>query len=197
MNSFANGRLSSLVWSGLVWLGTLARSVKESVSRRTGSKLLPFSPCPQQAVSPPGQHRALATMCSWSHGGTGPNSWPWSSATLGGKSLVACVMGIYGEASRRGRHRAPSPVTERCSRCSRPSPLEAPLLLLPSSLALPSRPGRRPTDHWWSNLEQESVRGHRPLLSVLPKSSHPTPGCCPMLPSMELVAKRHTVSEGS
>lgn len=45
MNSFANGRLS-----GLFWLGTLARSAKEPVSRRTGPKFRFFSPCPQPSV---------------------------------------------------------------------------------------------------------------------------------------------------
>lgn len=107
-----------------------------------------------------------------------------------GKSLAACVMDTYGEASRHERHRAPSPVTDGV----RDAPVHPPRVPPPLS---PGTAVRRPTDHRWSNLEQESVRGHRPLLSMLPKSSHPTLGRCPIHPSMELVAKRHTVSEGS
>lgn len=76
MNSFANGRLSGLVWSGSArWHGQ-SKSPSHVVQGPNFSHLL-------LALSKtPGQHRALATVCSWSHGGTGPNSWPWSSATL-------------------------------------------------------------------------------------------------------------------
>lgn len=89
-------------------------------------------------------------------------------------------MGIYGEASRHGRHRAPSPVTDGVR--------DAPAHSLPRPtavycLAWHSRPDQAvvPLMTGGPNLELESVRGHRPLSSMLPWSSHPAPGCCPIL----------------
>lgn len=56
MDSFANGRLS-----GLAWLGTLARSVKESGSRRTGSNFSQFLPA--LSSQSPGPDIALWLQC--------------------------------------------------------------------------------------------------------------------------------------
>jgi hypothetical protein len=72
-----------------------------------------------------------------------------------------------------GKHKPPSPVTENVrsvgDTCVHSVEHPSSSLLFLPRLAIPSRLGRCPTDHRRSNLEeQESVRGHRPLSSMLP-----------------------------